>query len=74
MFQKNVPPLTCHNLYIHGSIATIYRKNVADKVGNQNILPSHLTNASAPHGENENPEIASFHLNVACFFTKKHKT
>jgi len=22
--QKNVPPLTCYNLYIHGSIATIF--------------------------------------------------
>ena len=38
------------------------------------IFPPHLTSASALPGETGNPEIASFHLNVACFFTKKHKT
>jgi len=38
------------------------------------ILPSHLTSASALPGETGNPEIASFHLNNACFFTKKHET
>jgi len=36
--SKNVPPLTCYNLYIHGSIATIFSTNVAEEVGNQNIL------------------------------------
>ena len=35
---KIVPPLTCYNLYIHGSIATIFGKNVAEKVGSQKIL------------------------------------
>jgi len=35
------------------------------------IFSPHLTNASALSGETENPEIASFHLNAACFFTKK---
>jgi len=35
--SKNVPPLTCYNLYIHGSTATIFGTNVAEKVGNQNI-------------------------------------
>jgi len=29
---KNVPRLTCYNLYIHRSIATIFGKNVAEKV------------------------------------------
>jgi len=38
------------------------------------IFPLHLTRASALPGETGNPEIASFHLNVACFFTKKHET
>jgi len=38
------------------------------------IFPPHLTSASALPGETENPEIASFHLNAACFFTKKHET
>jgi len=36
--QKNVPPLTCHNLYTHGSIVTIFDINVAEKIGNQNVL------------------------------------
>jgi len=31
------------------------------------IFPPHLTNASALPGETGNPEIASFHLNAACF-------
>jgi len=34
-------------------------------------FPPHLTSASALPGETGNPEIASFHLNAACFFTKK---
>jgi len=36
--SKNVPHLTCYNLYIHGSIATIFGVSVAEKVGNQNVL------------------------------------
>jgi len=45
---KKVPPLTCYNLYTHGSIATIFGTNVAKKVGYQNVLyfPPHLTSAS----------------------------
>jgi len=35
------------------------------------ILPPYLASASALPGKTANPEIASFHLNVACFFTKK---
>jgi len=66
-------PFTCYSLYIHGSIATIFGINVAEKVGNQStvyfICPPHLTSASALPGETGNPEIASFHLNAACFFT-----
>ena len=37
------------------------------------IFPPHLTSASALPRETGNPEIASFHLNAACFFTKKHE-
>jgi len=29
---------TCYNFYIHSSIATIFGTNVAQKVGNQNVL------------------------------------
>jgi len=38
------------------------------------IFSPHLTSASTLPGETGNPEIASFHLNAACFFTKKHET
>jgi len=38
------------------------------------ICPPHLTSASALPGETGNPKIASFYLNAACFFTKKHET
>ena len=60
---------TCYNFYIHSSIATIFGINVAQKVGNQNVLyfPTTLTSTSALPGETGNPEIASFHLNDACF-------
>jgi len=64
------------NLHIYGLIATIFGKNVAKKVGNQNmyfIFPPHVTNASALPGESGNPEVASFHLNAACLLPKKTK-
>jgi len=35
------------------------------------VFPPHLTSASAVPAETGNPEIASFHLNAACIFTKK---
>jgi len=35
---KNVPPLTCYNLYTYGSVATIFGINVVKKVGNRNAL------------------------------------
>jgi len=35
------------------------------------IFPPNLTSASALPGETGNPEIASFHFNATCFFTKK---
>jgi len=37
--QKQRPTFTtCYNFYIRSSIATIFGINVAEKVGNQNIL------------------------------------
>jgi len=38
------------------------------------IFPPLLTSVSALPAEKANPEIASSHLNAACFFTKKHET
>jgi len=37
------------------------------------IFPAHITSASALPGETGNPEIAFFHLNAACVFTKNTK-
>jgi len=74
---KNRPTFTtCYNIYIHSSVATIFGTNVAEKVGSQNVLyfPTSLTSTSALPGETGNPEIVSFHLNAACFFSKKHET
>jgi len=68
---KNVPPLTCYNLYTHCPITTtLIGANVTKKVGNPNVLyfPTYLTSALALPRETGNPQIASFHLNV--FFTK----
>ena len=74
--RKDVPHLTCHNLSMHGSIATIFGTNVAEKVGSQNVpyFPTSPNYCSYTTWETGNPEIASFHLNAACFFTKKHET
>ena len=74
--QKRLTFTTCYNFYIHSSIATFFGTNVVEKVDNQNVLYflPHLTSASALPGVTGNPEIASFHLNAACFFAKKHKT
>jgi len=59
---------------MHGSIATTFGKNVAKKVGNQNILyfptsPNYCF--CTTWGETGSPEIASFHLNAACFSYQK---
>jgi len=37
------------------------------------IFPPHLISASALPGQTGNLEIASVHLNAACFFTKNTK-
>jgi len=37
------------------------------------IFPPHLTSASALPWETGNLEIASFHVNVACFYQKHTK-
>jgi len=72
--SKNVPPLTCYNLDIHGLIAIILAQVLPRKqaIKMYSIFPPHLACASALPGETGNPKIASFHLNVACFLPKKH--
>jgi len=68
--------LSYYDLYIHGSIVTIFGKMLPRKYAIKMyfIFPRHLTSASALPAETGNPEIVSFHLNAACFFTIKHET
>jgi len=75
--QKNVPPL---QLAIIFTYTVRLRQFLAQMLPRKQVVkmyfifPPHLTSASALPGETGNPEIASFHLNAACFFTKKHET
>jgi len=75
--QKNVPPLQLaviftYTVSLRQFLAQMLRRKQAIEM--YFIFPPHLISASALPGETGNPEIASFHLNVACFFTKKHET
>jgi len=74
--SKNVPPLQLaiiftYTVRLQQFLAQMLPRKQAIKM--YFIFPPHLTSASALPGETRNPEIASFHLNVACFFTKKHE-
>jgi len=74
--QKRPTFTTCYNftytVRLRQFLAQMLPRNQAIKM--YFIFPPHLTSASALPWETGNPEIASFHLNVACFFTKKHET
>ena len=75
--KKNVPPLQLAIIFIYivrlrQFLAQMLPRKYAIKM--YFIFPPHLTSAFALPGETGNPEIASFHLNAACFFTKKHET
>jgi len=73
---KKRPPWTCYNLDIHDPITIIFGKNVTKKVGNQIMLclptSPHISSGSALPCETGNPEIASFHLNIVCYFSNEH--
>jgi len=68
--SRNVPSLTCYNLYKHGPITTVFGTNVTEKVGNQNVLCFRALPASALPEETGNPEIASVYINAVCFFSE----
>jgi len=57
--SKNVPRLTCYNLYTHGSIAAIFGINVlrTQAIKMYFIFPPHLTSPSALPGEQETRKL-----------------
>jgi len=72
--RKNVPPLQLaviftYRVRLRQFLAQMLPRKPAIKMCF--IFPPHLTSASALPGETGNPEIASFHLTVACFFYQK---
>jgi len=74
--QKNVPPLQLAIIFTYTArlrqfLAQMLQRKYAIKT--YFIFPPHLTSASALPGESRNAEIASFHLNAACFFTQNTK-
>jgi len=74
---KNVPPLQLaliftYTVRMRQFLAQMLPRKWAIKV--YFIFPAHLTSASALPGETGNPESASFHVNAACCFIKKHET
>jgi len=75
--SKNVPPLQpaiifTYTVRLRQFLAQMLPRKQAIKM--YFIFSPHLTSASALPGETWNPEIASFQLNAACFFTQKHET
>ena len=71
---KNVPRLTCYNLGIHGSTATIFGTNVAEKVGNQNVLyfPTSPKYCFCTTWANRKPENCVFSLKCCMLFHQKN--
>jgi len=58
-----------YNVVTHGSFRIIFGTDVSEKVGNQSVL-YFLTSPNlcfCTTWGSRKPEIASFHLNVACF-------
>jgi len=72
MSKKTAPPLTCYNLYIHGSITIIFGISVTEKVGNQNVLyfPTSPDLCLCTNWENRKPESCVFSLKCCILFTK----
>ena len=65
---------TCYNFYIHSSTATIFGTNVAEKVGNQNVLyfPTSPNQCfCAPQG-NRKPGNCVFSLKCCMLFHQKN--
>ena len=70
--QKNVPPLTCYNLDMHGSVTIIFGTSVTKKVGNQNVL--HFPTSPNFCFCITKPEKCIFSLKCCMLFTKNMNT
>jgi len=70
--SKNVPPLTCYNLDMHGSITIIFGKSVTEKVGNQSVLyfPTSPNLCFCTACGNRKPDNCIFSLKCCMLFTK----
>ena len=64
---------TCYNFYIHSSIATIFGTNVAEKVGNQNVLyfPTSPNWCFCTTWGNRKPRNCVFSLKCCMLFHQK---
>jgi len=69
---KNVSPLTCYNLDIHGSIMIIFGTGVTEKVANQNVLyfPTSPNLCFCTTWGNRKPDNCVFFLKCCMLFTK----
>ena len=67
---------TCYNFYIHSSIATIFGINVAEKVGNKNLLhfPTISNQCFCTTWGNRKPGNCVFSLKCCMLFHQKHET
>jgi len=70
--SKNVPPLTCYRLDIHGSITIIFGTSGTEKVDNQNVLyfPTSPNLCFCTTWGNRKPEYCTFSLKCCILFTK----
>jgi len=64
---------TCYNFYIHSSIVTIFGTNVAEKVGNQNVLyfPASPSYCFCTTWGNRKPGNCVFSLKFCMLFHQK---
>jgi len=69
---KNVPPLICYNLDIHGSITIILGVHITERVSNQNVLyfPTTRNLCFCTIWGNRNPKNCVFSLQCCVHFTK----
>jgi len=75
LYLKKRAPLTCIFTYmirLRQFLAQMLPRKKAMAIKVHFIFPPHLTSASSLPRETGNPEIASFHLNAACFFSPKN--